>query len=348
MRRLVSILALLLAAVGCWGCRAPLARYERVEPAMGTTFRLVFYATGDEAAERAGAAARERIHAIERIFSDYDAASEARRIAGAAPGVFDVSRELAEVTALAAELGARSGGAFDVTVGPLSRLWRRAGRQGEAPEQADWERAARAVGWHHLRVDAAARQLELRAPGMRLDYGGIAKGYAACEALRVLAEHGFERALVDAGGDVSCGAAPPGAAGWRVALEGAEQAGGGLVLCEASIATSGARYRGVELDGELYSHLLDPRRAAAPPGGGQVTVLVHGRGRGALADALASAVGLLALEEALLLVASYPGAEARLVGAGGPEAEGPQLRTTAGFPPLLSLEPHVPTARSDP
>src|SRR5690606_261939 len=112
----------------------------------------------------------------------------------------------------------QSGGAFDVTVGPLMDLWRKSRRSKRLPEPADFKVALQRVGYENIQLDQAARTVTFHRSGIRLDLGGIAKGYAADEALRVLREHGIDRALVDAGGDVVAGEPPPGADGWRIGI----------------------------------------------------------------------------------------------------------------------------------
>src|SRR5690606_10630491 len=152
------------------------------------------------------------------------------------------------------------------------------------------------------------------APHMRLDYGGIAKGYALDEALRALRARGVSRALVDGGGDVACGAPPPGRAGWIVAIE---DPGGGsaaaLLLRDAAIATSADLARGGVVGGRALSHLVDPRTAspvAAEPRAASVIAR-----KGALADGLASALLVLPPDEGERVVLSF-GAEARLARTG--------------------------------
>jgi thiamine biosynthesis lipoprotein len=314
------------------GCRAPLERVQVEGPAMGTTFRVVLYARDGEAARAAAEAALERVRALELIFSDYSEDSEARRLAARAPVVARVSPELLELTELALEVGARTGGAFDVSVGPLTRLWRRAVRQGTAPDPAQLAAARAAVGLERIAVDRAAGTLELRASGMRLDYGGIAKGYALDAALAELGRRGFERALVDGGGDVAAGAPPPGEAGWLVAIADPSGAPARAVrLAHAALATSGDLARGGEVDGVPRSHLVDPRSGLALMGRPRVASALAPSG--ALADALASALLLLAPDAWERAVEGLPGVAGRLVeDLGG----GSRVWATAEFPRFVS------------
>src|SRR6516225_4718430 len=111
-----------------------------------------------------------------------------------------VSADLFAVVEQAQKASALSGGAFDITVGPYVRLWRFARKRKVLPTPAEMAAAAPAVGYKKLRLDVKQRTVTLLAPNMRLDLGGIAKGYAADEALKVLKKHGLSRALVAASG----------------------------------------------------------------------------------------------------------------------------------------------------
>ena len=152
--------------------------------------------------------------------SDYDPESELRRLcdtAGERKAVH-VSPELWKVLEHAQQVSRQSGGTFDVTVGPVVRLWRRARRQKELPSPQALRQARELVGYQFVRLDAGRQTVELLKKGMRIDLGGIAKGYAMDEALAVLQRHGITRALVEAGGDMRLGDPPPGRAGWRVGI----------------------------------------------------------------------------------------------------------------------------------
>ncbi|MCC6461597.1 MAG: FAD:protein FMN transferase, partial [Saprospiraceae bacterium] len=155
-----------------------------------------------------------------------------------------------------------SDGAFDVTVGALTRLWRRARHQQELPDPARLAAARATVGWRSLRFSKNHR-LRLTRAGTRLDLGGIAQGYAADECLRLLRIAGIRQALADAGGDIALGDAPPDASGWRIEKPGLGPAGEAktevLFLSNCGITTSGASSRYLEMDGVRYSHIVDPR-----------------------------------------------------------------------------------------
>ena len=156
-----------------------------------------------------------------------------------------VSADLFRVLAAARQLAEETDGAFDVTLGPVTVLWRQARREHRLPAPDALREALQRSGYRKLHLDAAARTVTLDQAGMRLDLGGIGKGYAADAALAALAELGIRRALVAASGDLAIGDPPPGRKGWSVGIDSPDRARGGfarvLDLCNAAVSTSGDR-----------------------------------------------------------------------------------------------------------
>ncbi|MDW8307996.1 MAG: FAD:protein FMN transferase [Verrucomicrobiales bacterium] len=308
-----------LALAGCGTPRGPeLTRFEFERPFMGTLFRVVFYCEDALTARAAAEAVFERVAALEKVMSDYDPESELMRLCQSPPGApVRVSAELFDVLERAQRLAATTDGAFDVTIGPLARLWRRARRTGELPSAAALARARESVGWPNVRLDARARTVTLLAPRMQLDLGGIGKGYAADTALAVLKQRGISRALVAAGGDIAVGDAPPGKPGWRVSIatasfesaraSSASPAGpgasapqlGALVLRNAGVSTSGDAEQFVEIGGRRYSHIVDPRTGVGLTERVQVTVVARSATD---SDSVATAVSVLGLARGLAFV----------------------------------------------
>ena len=260
-------------------------RYEAERAAMGTRIRIVAWAAPDAGrAQAALESALERVASIERAVSDWLPGSPARRLGERVGARVPLDPDLLEVLRHSERAHRLTGGAFDPTVGPWTRLWRRAARQGRLPDAAELEAARASIGWEHVELDLEAGTVRVARPGMGFDFGGIAKGWAADEALEVLAEHGLTVALVDAGGDVAVRGVPPGSSGWRVAVG---EAGPVLVLTGGAGATSGDTHRALVHAGTRYGHVLDPRTGRGVTTGVQATVLAP---EGALADALASAL----------------------------------------------------------
>lgn len=288
------------------------ARFEFVAPQMGTLFKVTLYAPDAGTAERGARAALARVRELNRILSDYDPDSEAMRLCRAPPGAaVPVSGDLWAVLRLSHDLAERSGGAFDATIGSAVALWREARRTRRLPTPGERLAALRSGGHAHLRLDEPARTATLLVPGLRLDFGGIAKGYAADAALAVLRAQGLPHAMVAASGDLALGDAPPGTSGWRVALEPFGRGSRGpvtIVAANVGISTSGDAEQFVEIDGVRYSHVVDPATALGLTSAVAVTVVAR---RGVLADALATACSVLAARDAVPRIAACLGGEAR-------------------------------------
>ena len=187
---------------------------------MATPIRIVLYTTDNATAAKAADAAFSRFHQLNAILSDYDPQSELRRLCDTSGGgkAVRVSDDLWRVLSEAQNLSECSQGAFDVTIGPVVHYWRNARRTKELPSPKTIQRALQRVGYRSVRLDPKQHTVELLGPKMRLDLGGIAKGYAVDEAMAVLGEHGITRMLVDAGGNIGLGDPPPGKSGWRIGI----------------------------------------------------------------------------------------------------------------------------------
>lgn len=317
-------------------------KHEFLQIRMGVPVSIQVYAADGALANQAADAAYDRLRELDRMLSDYDPDSELMRVVSSyGPGEpFAVSPELLFVLQQALELSQRTDGAFDVTVGPMVKLWRRARRRGELPSEEQLTAALQSVGHKHLCIDAEAGTVTLLRTDMQIDLGGIAKGYAADEALRVLKQHGLTQVLVDAGGDIVTGDPPPGRNGWRIVVEPLEADDGdvqSLELSHAAAATSGDAYQYVEIDGTRYSHIVDPTTGLGLTKRSSVTVVAP---TGIVADGLASAVSVLGPQRGLELIEETPGAEALIVTVHDGEIERVQ---SSGFAGLLS---HVSQQRS--
>ncbi len=322
LTRSVCHAAVLLATSAAWA-EPKLERFEYEGMEMAVPVRMVVYAAQEKAADKAVRAAFDRIHALNGVMSDYDAQSEIRRLCETAGQgkAFAVSEDLFRVLAASKRWAERSRGAFDPTIGQVVRLWRRARRQRALPSEERLTEARRTVGHELMELDSDKRTVRLAREGTRLDLGGIAKGFAIDEALRVLAERGIERALVDAGGDIRLGKGPPDKQGWRIGVAALEPEGEPsryLCLAGRAIATSGDTWQFVEIGGRRYSHIVDPRTGVGLTDHSSVTVVARD---GMTADALATAISVLGPGEGMKLADRTPGAAALVVQApdGKPE-----------------------------
>ena len=292
-----------------------LSRFEYFRIQMGTRVRIVLYADSEGRAREAAAKAFERIDALERIMTDYDPSSELMRLshdAGEAPRA--VSQDLFAVLERAMEYSRLSGGAFDVTVGPLVELWRKARRSGRLPAPEALEAARARVGFRNLALDRTARTVDFAMAGMKLDLGGIGKGFAADQALAVLRSEGVSAALVAAGGDISLGEPPPSQPGWRIAIANpglaAAAAPPDLVLSHCGVSTSGDAEQFVEIGGARYSHVVDPRTGLGVRDSASVTLIAPDATG---SDALATALSVIEPSAGLKLADSLEGVAAFMV-----------------------------------
>ncbi len=315
-----SLLALLAGLLPFAGCRSPsgsqsLQRYEFKSPHMGTLFMITLYAPDGMAATNAARIAFERIAALERTMTDYDPESELMQLCRRPVGVSTrVSEDLFDVLRWALTFSQRSDGAFDMTVGPYVRLWRRARRTGVLPSPELLVRARQSVGYRNVRLDARDRTVTLLAPEMQLDLGGIGKGYAADQALAVLRRLGIHHALVAASGDIAVGDAPPGKPGWRVGIGQIDapnrQLGKPLLLRNAAVSTSGDTEQFVEIGGVRYSHIINPKTGLSLTNRIQVTIVAR---NATLSEGLSKPVCVLGVEAGLTLVDRTPDTAALII-----------------------------------
>jgi FAD:protein FMN transferase len=312
------LLATIVASPGAEQSPKPpdrLSRFEFEETHMASSFKIVLYSKDAEFARRTSRAAYDRIAALDATLSDYNPESELSRLSQTAAGrPVPVSRDLFDVLERSKRIFERSNGAFDVTIAPVGRLWRRARRDRKVPVPERLAEARQLVGSDKMILDPVRRTVELKKPGMKLDVGGIAKGYASQAALDVLKAAGIHRALVAGAGDIVVGDPPPDAWGWSIAVAPLLPDKSGipvvLLLANSAVSTSGDAERFVIIDSHRYSHIINPVTAMAVEDRASVTVIAAD---GATADALETTVYILGPERGLKLVDETPGAAAIFV-----------------------------------
>lgn len=292
-----------------------LQRFGRTERHMGADFTVKLYADSEDTAERAFKAAFDLVAEYDRLMSDYNSESELSQLGRQSPtkSPLPVSKPIWEVLVRAQQFSEQTGGAFDVTAGPLTKIWRRAKRQRELPTDEERQEALAAVGWKKVVLDRDRQAVSLTQPNMRLDLGGIAPGYAADQVLAKLRKLGIKSALADASGDVAFGDAPPGEQGWQVGLAPLKAEGPPerfLSLANCAISTSGDAFRGVEIGGVRYSHIVDPKTGVGVKHRSSVTVIARNC---TTADALATALSVLGPEHGLGVLKHFPDVQARMV-----------------------------------
>jgi thiamine biosynthesis lipoprotein len=331
MIRLLSIVLVVLFA-GCVAVPpepAPLARYEFERAEMGVPFRIVLYARSKNLAEGTAAAAFARIKQLNDVMTDYDSDSELSKLSQTSghDEAVAVSPDLWAVLARAQDLAERSHGAFDVTVGPYVNLWRYARRQGALPDPNRLAKARTAVGYTKMVLDPTRHTVKLIAPNMRLDLGGIAKGYAVDQAMRTLANLGITNVLISGGGDMAVSGPPPGKSGWRIELPPLDATNAPsaryLMVSHAGISTSGDQFQRLEINGTRYSHIVDPRTGIGLTDHRLVTVIAPDD---FTADGLTKVMSVIDPKDALKFIAKTPDAFARILRQPGAKVEVYQSR----------------------
>ena len=279
-----------------------LTRFTLVEYHMGIDARIVVYAPSKSVAYAACEAAFKRIAELDQTMSDYRATSELMQFCAKPRGTkVKLSADLFRVLQRSQEISKKTGGRFDCTVGPLVQVWRKARKTKVLPTQTEIKAAQALVGFRKLHLDAKTQTGWLDKDGMKLDLGGIAKGYASDEALRCLQDSGIKIALIEMGGDLVLGDAPPGAKGWEVQVPNAEKT---FYLKNCAISSSGDTEQFVEIGGKRYSHVVDTRTGYGLTDRVQASIIAND---GFTTDPLSTALTLLDKKGRDRLLRAYPG-----------------------------------------
>jgi thiamine biosynthesis lipoprotein len=257
----------LLIAFTAWGAD----KYQASEPHMGTLVSITLYADSREQAQQGFVASFARIGELDATLSDYKPESALSRFCSLNALRDDLRADLAHAQRVARE----TDGAFDITAGPLTHLWRRARSEKRLPSESELRDARERSGYKRL------QSFRCSVEGMQLDAGGIAKGYAGDQAIEALRRAGIRSALVAVSGDVVMSDPPPGQTGWRVKVQGEVHS-----LANAAVSTSGDEFQFVEIDGVKYSHIVDPRTGLPLRDSVPVSVIAR---TGIEADSLATA-----------------------------------------------------------
>ncbi|WP_027856999.1 FAD:protein FMN transferase [Marinobacterium jannaschii] len=296
--------ALLLAAFFIVACQqAPKARVEVYNGfTMGTTFSVKWVAEKPETKAETGQKITQILAQVNASMSTYIPDSELSLLnASVSTDYQDLSAGLAEVLAMAQQISERSGGAFDVTVGPLVNLWGFGpdGRVIKAPESAEIERQRRRIGFDKLELDTESQRIRKLTPSLYIDLSAIAKGYGVDKVAELLEENGFSSYLVEIGGELRARGVKPDGSSWKVAIEspvdGERAIQRVIEVDNIGIATSGDYRNYFEENGIRFSHTIDPHTGVPVSHKlASVTVLAPSC---AEADATATAISVLGPEK---------------------------------------------------
>jgi thiamine biosynthesis lipoprotein len=272
--------------------------------ALGTRVELKAYHADMPVVQRAFSDAELLVRELESILSDYKPDSETSRLSErASQQPTKTSKPLWDVLVASERWYRLSDGAFDASLGELTRLWRKYRRKAAMPPQEDIERALDHGGWEQVELKRESRRVSLESPDVRFDFGGIGKGYIVDQTYDLLRERGLKRCLVNISGNMRLGDAPPGRGGWRIEI--APNSDGQspvrrFELSRTAIATSGDLWQFVEINGTRYSHILDPNTGWGVRGPVSATAIAA---NATDADAMATIACILPAEQTLALAA---------------------------------------------
>jgi thiamine biosynthesis lipoprotein len=254
-------------------------RLERSDEAMGSSFTLVLHGRDRARLEAAADLAFREAHRLDAMLSNYRDESEWSRVnREAAVHPVEVSPELFSLLSSCLEYSRQSDGAFDITVGPLMKVWGFYKGEGSMPRRADVSAALTKVNYRGVLLDPGARTVKFTEAGIELDPGGIGKGYAVDRIVDVLKREGVGAALVSASGSsiYGLGAPPEDARGWSIEISRPrrpQEAAATVFLRDVSLSTSGSYEKFFWADGRTYSHIMDPRTGYPARGTSSVSVL---------------------------------------------------------------------------
>jgi FAD:protein FMN transferase len=254
-------------------------RLERSVEAMGTTFVIEIYGTDKHLMQSATDQAFAELRRVDGMLSNYISGSELSRVNECAgKNAVQVSREFFDLLTACERYGRESDGTFDITVGPLMKIWGFYKGSGRLPSGAEVRVALDDVGYQNLDVDSKNLTVRFKKPGVNLDPGGVGKGYAVDRMSAVLRKNGIDSALVSAGGSsiFGIGAPPNEARGWYIRIRDPKEqnkTAAEIYLRNNSVSTSGNYEKFFWANGKLYSHIMDPRTGYPSEGMLSVSVI---------------------------------------------------------------------------
>jgi thiamine biosynthesis lipoprotein len=277
---------------------------------MGSAFNLIIVSADSNKANHLARKSYELVDSLNHIFSNYDSSSELSKInasAGLLP--YKMSRAMLDLVQKSQYAYIQSKGAYDISIGPLSSLWRNARKAKLFPEASTVLATKKLVGFAQVKINKRLGTIFLPNANMQLDFGGIAKGYIAQWVINFLKANGIQQALVDAGGDIVMSGPPLNQKGWLIGVNLPETTdqllNKKLQLSNCSVATSGDVYQFIEYKGVKYSHIINPLTGYGVTNLRNVTIVAK---TGATADWLATACSILPIKEAKQLAISHQAA----------------------------------------
>ncbi len=283
---------------------AQLQRFSFTEPKMGSPFTIILYAADTLTAAAASNSCFNLVDSLVNIFSDYIDSSELNRLtaSGGSGQPFACSAPLFDLLMQSQDAFNKSTGSFDITLGPVTHLWRKARKENVFPDSATVHEKLQHTGFRKLKIDTIHHTVTVLQAGMQLDAGGIGQGYIAQQVIHHLKKLQIANALVDVSGDIVTTGKPPGTLGWTIAINLPESRYDllptQLLITDKAVTTSGDVYQFMEHHGKRYSHIVNPTTGYGITSQRNVTVIAAD---GTTADWLTKACSILPIAKALQL-----------------------------------------------
>jgi len=304
---LIIIAVLVLAFLGVRAYNAYRFHLEKQTRFMMDTYVTIYAVGPEKTTSRAVDLALDRMQAIDAKFNMLNAESPLYTFN--AEGVPISDREIVEVVRVALDVARKSDGAFDITISPLVELWGFYGGSPHLPQEQEVKDCLSKTGYEYLLIEDG--KLKKSKKDIRIDLGGIAKGYAVTQAVEVLKAEGATSALIDAGGDVYA-LGRRGSKFWKVGIRSprGEDLLGYVEVEDQAVMGSGDYERFFIKDGKRYHHIFNPK-TGYPAEGLSGTTLIHPDPL--VADAWNTAIFVLGPKKGLEIVEKIPGMEAIMV-----------------------------------
>ena len=276
--------------------------FKKSQVLMGTVVNISIVDRDLDRAEEACEIAFKEMSRIEKMLSVRDESSEVYKLNQHKGLEFiNVNPEIIFLLEESAKVSALSQGAFDVSIGPLVELWRESLEQGEVPTDTEIHKILPLAGYRNIEIDSRRNLIRFKKKGIKIDFGGIAKGYAVDQAIKALKKKGVKNCLVEAGGDLFALGKGINKKGWLIGLRNPRESG--LIIefscTNKGVATSGDYERFKILSKKRYHHLIDPR--AGLPVSEVISATITAPSA-MTADALSTAVLILGKEEGMRLI----------------------------------------------
>jgi len=288
--------------------------YHKTLKLMGTRFEISVVATNESKGNLYIKRAIREIERIEKLISSWDSNSQTsliNRNAGIKPVQIDL--ELLELIERSIQISKITKGAFDITYASMDRIWKFDGSMKEMPTEDNIRNSVSKIGYKNIIINRDKKTVFLKDKGMKIGFGGIGKGYAADKAKTLLLKMGVTSGIINASGDMNAWGKQANGTNWMVGITNplnTEKAFSWLPINNQSVVTSGDYEKYVEFNGKRYSHIINPRTGYPTTGIKSVTIFAP---KAELADALATSVFVMGLENGLDFINQLNGIEAIIV-----------------------------------